>query len=347
MNGLIMNQPLVLASVMRHAQQVNGAIEVVSITRDNPRHRYTYSEAFARARKLANVLDGLGLSRGDRVATLAWNDYRHFEIYYATSCSGYVCHTINPRLFPEQLAYIVNHADDQYVFIDPDFMPLAEGLAPRCPGVRGWVVMTDEANMPATSLDNVHCYETLMAAASDEFEWPELDENEACTLCYTSGTTGNPKGVLYSHRSTVLHAISGMIPDAVGLSHNDVIMPIVPMFHVSAWGIPYSAPMAGSKIVFPGSKMGDGETLCKLINEEGVTLSSGVPTVWLALLAYLKKSGQKVSSLRRVTVGGAACPLSVQEGFDNYGVESRVGWGMTETSPLCSVNESSSSSDQY
>ena len=226
-------------------------------------------------------------------------------------------------------------------------MPLAEGLADQCPGVKGWVVLTSEEHMPETSLANAICYEALLATGSEQFEWPALDENAACALCYTSGTTGNPKGVLYSHRSTMLHAYATMMPDAMGLSSRDVVLPIVPMFHVNAWGTPYSCPMAGAKLVFPGSKMGDGETLATLINEEGVTFSAGVPTVWLGLIAYLKSAGQRVESLQRIIVGGAACPLSVMEDFDTYGVETRVGWGMTEMSPLGSVNTSPSSREDY
>ena len=347
MNGLMMDVRLSITSIMKHAEQVNGDTEIVSVTRDNPRHRYTYREAFARTRRLANGIAGWGLAQGDRIATLAWNDYRHFETYYAAACSGYVCHTINPRLFPEQIVYIINHAEDQYVFLDPDFLPLVEGLHDQCPGVKGWIVLTSEAQMPQTSLPNAHCYETLLASGSDEFDWPELDEGAACALCYTSGTTGNPKGVLYSHRSTMLHAYATMMPDAMGLSRRDVVLPIVPMFHVNAWGIPYSCPMSGAKVVFPGNKMGDGETLAALINEEGVTMSAGVPTVWLGLLAYLKSSGKRVDSLSRIIVGGAACPLSVMEDFDKYGVETRVGWGMTEMSPLGTVNTSPSSREDY
>jgi fatty-acyl-CoA synthase len=288
-----------------------------------------------------------GLAQGDRIATLAWNDYRHFETYYAAACSGYVCHTINPRLFPEQVTYIINHAQDQYIFLDPDFLPLVEGIAAACPGVKGWIVLTAQEHMPATSLPNALCYDTLVAAGGTSFEWPQLDENTACALCYTSGTTGNPKGVLYSHRSTMLHAYATMMPDAMGLSSKDVVLPIVPMFHVNAWGTPYSCPMAGAKLVFPGSKMGDGATLAALINEEGVTMSAGVPTVWLGLLAYLKSSGQRVESLQRIIVGGAACPLSIMEDLDKYGVETRVGWGMTEMSPLGSVNSSPSHREDY
>jgi len=347
MNGLMMTIPLSVTSIMEHAERVNGAVEIVSVTGDNPRHRYTYRDAFSRTRQLASTIAGWGLAQGDRIATLAWNDYRHLETYYAAACSGYVCHTINPRLFPEQVEYIINHAEDKYVFFDPDFLPLVEGVAGKCPGVKGWVVLTTEARMPKSTVANLHCYETLVAAGDTVFAWPRLDENTACALCYTSGTTGNPKGVLYSHRSTMLHAYATMMPDAMGLSSSDVVMPIVPMFHVNAWGMPYSCPMAGSKLVFPGSKMGDGATLAALINEEGVTMSAGVPTVWLGLLAYLKSSGKRIDSLRRIIVGGAACPLSIMEDLDKYGVETRVGWGMTEMSPLGSVNSSPSSRERY
>jgi 3-(methylthio)propionyl---CoA ligase len=347
MNGLMMNQQLSISAIVEHAERVNGAAEIVSITADNPRHRYTYLEAFARARQLADTMSSWGLEQGDRIATLAWNDYRHFETYYAAACSGYVCHTINPRLFPEQLVYIINHADDRYVFLDADFVPLAEGLAPQCPGVRGWVVLTTAERMPQTSLPNVLCYETLLAQGRASFQWPLLDENTSCALCYTSGTTGHPKGVLYSHRSTMLHAYATMMPDALGISRRDVVLPIVPMFHVNAWGNPYSCPMAGAKLVFPGNKMGDGKTLAALINEEGVTLSAGVPTVWLGLLAHLKASGERVDSLQRITVGGAACPSSIMEDMDRYGVETRVGWGMTEMSPLGTINTAAAARAQY
>jgi len=347
MNGLMMNIPLTITSILNHAERVNGDVEIVSFTGDNPRHRYTYGEAIRRTRQLASSIAGWGLAPGDRIATLAWNDYRHFETYYGSACSGYVCHTINPRLFPEQVTYIINHAEDQYVFLDPDFLPLVEGIAGECPGVKGWIILTGEATMPRTSLPNAICYETLVAAGTDAFDWPELDENSACALCYTSGTTGNPKGVLYSHRSTMLHAYATMMPDALGLSSQDVVLPIVPMFHVNAWGTPYACPMAGAKLVFPGSKMGDGATLAALINEEGVTMSAGVPTVWLGLLAYLKSSGQRVDTLKRIIVGGAACPLSIAEDFDRYGVETRIGWGMTEMSPLGTINASPGNRDAY
>ena len=222
MQGLMMNMPLTITSIIRHAERVHGGKEIVSVTRDNPRHRYTFRDAFARTRQLANAMVPWGLQQGDRIATLAWNDYRHLEAYYAAACSGYVCHTINPRLFPEQIVFIINHAEDQYVFTDPDFMPLVEKIASECPHVKGWVVMTNREHMPTTSLDNVLCYEELLTGQSGSFDWPELDENLACALCYTSGTTGNPKGVLYSHRSTVLHTYATLMPDALNISGSDL-----------------------------------------------------------------------------------------------------------------------------
>jgi len=347
MQGLMMDFPLTITSIMEHAERVHGAQEIVSVTRDNPRHRYTYADAFGRVRQLANTMNSWGLSASDRIATLAWNDYRHFETYYASACSGYVCHTINPRLFPEQIVYIINHAEDQYVFLDPDFWPLIEQVAPQCPGVKGWVVMTTAEHMPDTSVGNVHCYEDVISGQSDSYEWPAIEENEACALCYTSGTTGNPKGVLYSHRSTVLHTYATMMPDSMNISSADVVLPIVPMFHVNAWGNPYACPVAGAKMVMPGNKMGDGPTLAALINEEGVTMSAGVPTVWLNLLAHLRSSGERVDTLQRVVVGGSACPLSVMEEFDTYGVDTRHAWGMTEMSPLGTSNSAGARRSQY
>lgn len=338
MHGLMMDSPLTITSLMNFAEQANADSEIVSVTSDNPRHRYSYRDAFKRVRKLANSLQKLGAKPGDRIATLAWNDHRHFELYYAVSCSGMVCHTINPRLFPEQLDYIINHAEDQFIYVDVMFVPLLESLGDKIAQVKGIIVLTDEANMPTTRLANVHCYETLLAAESEQFTWPQLDELSASVLCYTSGTTGNPKGVIYNHRSTILHAYAGCMADAMGLRKSDVILPIVPMFHVSAWGLPYGAVLTGSKIVFPGAKMADGEALTSLINEEQITFSAGVPTVWLALLAYLDAEGKTIDSLQRVVVGGAACPLSIIENFDNYGVYTHVAWGMTEMSPLGTFN---------
>ena len=335
----MMTSQLTITAIMRHAEQVNGNSEIVSVTADNPRHRYCYRDAFRRARQLANVLAKLGIKAGDTVGTLAWNDYRHLEIYYAVSCSGAICHTINPRLFPEQIEYIVNHARDEWIFVDPTLLGVLAPVKELLPNVKGYIVMCDEAAMPDTDLPNVHCYETLLAGASEQFEWPELDENTPSALCYTSGTTGHPKGVMYTHRSTVLHSFGSIAPDVFGMSLRDVVMPIVPMFHVNGWGLVYSAPMVGSKLVMPGPKMGDGEALCTLINEEGVTMSAGVPTVWLALLDYLAKSGKTVDCLNKVTVGGAACPYKIMEEFnDKYGVEVQQAWGMTEMNPLGTYN---------
>ncbi|MFT5134806.1 MAG: acyl-CoA synthetase (AMP-forming)/AMP-acid ligase II, partial [Gammaproteobacteria bacterium] len=241
MHGLIMNVPLTITSIMRHAEINHPGTEIVSVTSDNPRHRYTYADAFRRTRKLANALTDYGIKMGDRVGTLAWNDYRHFELYYAISGIGSVTHTINPRLFPEQVAYIITHAEDRLIFIDPLILPVVEALKEELDSVESFIVLTDEANMPKTVLDNVQCYESFIAEASDEYDWPELDENTACGLCYTSGTTGFPKGVLFSHRANVLHSYASISPDVFSLSVRDIAMPVVPMFHVNAWGIPYAA----------------------------------------------------------------------------------------------------------
>ena len=339
MHGLMMNTPLLITSIMRHAEQNYPNREIVSVQADGSRHRYTYADAFRRARRLANALQRLGLERGDRIATLAWNDHRHFEIYYATSCSGYVCHTINPRLFPEQIDYIVNHAEDRWIFTDPTFMPALENLQPSLPGVLGYVVLTDEAHMPDTNLANAVSYEKLIEQEPDAFEWPELDEYDASGLCYTSGTTGNPKGVLYHHRAMVLHTYAAVMPDVFGLTNRDTVLPIVPMFHANAWGIPYLAPMVGAKLVLPAGKGADPETLHALIEDEAVTMTAAVPTVWLALLAYLDKEGKRIDSLQRLVVGGAAPPLAlIKELEERYDVRVHPAWGMTEMSPLGTLN---------
>lgn len=338
MHGLMMNTPLLVSSILRHADRNHPNREIVSVTADNPNHRYTYKDCFRRTRQLANALDGLGLERGDRIGTLAWNDYRHMEAYYGISGAGYVCHTINPRLFPEQIAFIVNHADDRYVMVDLLVFPLIEKLAANLPNVKAFIVMTSEAAMPETELENVLCYETLIAGESDEYTWPDLDEDEAATLCYTSGTTGDPKGVLYSNRSQVLHAMAGIAPDALCLANRDCVLPVVPLFHVNAWGVPFAAPMVGAKIVFPGPKMGDGETLAQLMNAEKVTITAGVPTVWSALLQYLDTSGSTLETVERTCIGGAAVPESmIREFRDKHDVVVLQGWGMTEMSPLGTV----------
>ena len=339
MHGLMMDTPLLISSIAEHAEKFHGDREIVSVTMDNPRHRCTIRDVTTRARQLANALDKLGLERADRVATIAWNDYRHLEIYYGVSGAGYVCHTVNPRLFPEQLVFIINHAEDRWVFTDLVFVPLLEKILPQIPNVEGFVVMTDEAHMPETALPNAVCYETLLAAESSDYDWPDLDERTASALCYTSGTTGDPKGVLYDHRSTVLHAFAGVAPDVLNLSSNDVVLPVVPLFHVNAWGVPYSTLMVGSKLVFPGPKMGDGEALYELMESEQVNVALGVPTVWLGLLQYCEKAGKTLNSLDRTVIGGAAVPRAMIEQFKKvHGVQAIQGWGMTEMSPLGTAN---------
>ncbi len=339
MKGLMMDTQLLISAIAQHAEKFHGDREVVSVTVDNPRHRYTIREAMARARQLANALATLGVKQGDRVASLAWNDYRHLEVYYGVSGSGFVCHTINPRLFPEQIIYIINHAEDRFICVDAMFVPLLEAVADKIPNVEGFIVMTDEAHMPDTSLPNVMCYETLLAAESSAFDWPQLDERTASALCYTSGTTGNPKGALYDHRSKVLHAFGTLAIDVAGVASRDVVLPVVPFVHVNAGGVPDSALMGGAKLVLPGPKMGDGEALYALIDSEDVTMALGVPTVWLALLQYTEKAGKRLDKLERSLVGGAAVPRAMIEAFrDKHGVELRQGWGMTETSPIGTVN---------
>ncbi|MDG1462683.1 MAG: long-chain-fatty-acid--CoA ligase [Gammaproteobacteria bacterium] len=339
MQGLMMDTQLLITSILHFAERNSPDTEIVSVTHDNPLFRYTYKDAFRRSRCLANVLKKLGLeydtADAARVGTLAWNDHRHFELYYGVSCSGFVLHTINPRLFPEQVDYIINHAEDELLFVDPEFIPLLEKIRHNLTTLRHIIVLSDKAHMPVTNLEGVLCYEELLAGQSDEFDWPELSEQQACALRYTSGTTGNPKGVLYNHRATLLHAYASALPDAMNLSMQDCVMPLVPMFHVNAWGTPYSVPMTGGKLVLAGRGMADGEALFRLIETEGVTVSLGVPTVWLALLNWLELEGKTLSCLQRILVGGAACPESVLTTMrDKHGVYMHHGWGMTEMSPL-------------
>lgn len=336
MLGLMMNWPLMISSLIRHADRWHGDAEIVSRTVEGPIHRYTYRDAHTRARRLANALARLGIAAGDCVGTLAWNGYRHFELYYGVSGMGAVIHTINPRLFHDQLTYIVKHAGDRLVFFDLTFLPLVEKLAPACPGVAKWIALTDRMHMPASALDLL-CYEDLLAAESDDYSWPEFDENSAAGLCYTSGTTGHPKGVLFSHRSTVLHAMATCLPDAKGYSAQSVVLPIVPMFHVNAWGIPYSAPLVGAKLVFPGPGL-DGKSLYELFESERVNSSAGVPTVWLGLIQYMKQNKLRFSTLERTTIGGAACPSAMMQTLrDDFGVRVMHGWGMTEMSPVGTI----------
>ena len=338
MLSVMMNQPLMISSLIRHADKNHGDTEIVSRTVEGPIHRYTYRAAHVRSRRLARALSRLGVQAGDRVGTLAWNGYRHFELYYAVSGMGAVIHTINPRLFPDQITYIVNHAEDRYCFFDLTFAPLVERLAPVCKSVKGWVAMTDRAHMPTEAIPNLLCYEDLLAAENDDFDWPEFDENTAAALCYTSGTTGNPKGVLYGHRSTLLHAYATSLPDAKNFSASSVVLAIVPMFHVNAWGIPYAAPLVGAKLVFPGPGL-DGASLYELLETERVDSASGVPTVWLNLINYMKQNKLKLSTLKVTTIGGAACPAAIIRTLqDDFGVRVMHGWGMTEMSPVGTVN---------
>ena len=338
MNGLMMQTPLLVSSLLRHADRHHGDVQVVSRRVEGDIHRYTYRDAHARARRLANALRSLGAKPGERIASLAWNGYRHLELFYAVSGSGMVMHTVNPRLFPDQIAWIVNDAADTILFIDLTFLPLVEKLAPLCRTLKQVVLMTDRSHMPSSQvLPNLLCYEDLIDAEHDRFDWPDLDENTASGLCYTSGTTGNPKGALFSHRSTVLHAYAAALPDAMAISSRDCILPVVPMFHANAWGICHAAPMTGAKLVFPGAAL-DGKSLHELFEREQVTFSAGVPTVWLGLLQYLEKAGARFSSLKRTIIGGSACPPAMIRTFrSTYGVEVLHAWGMTETSPLGSV----------
>ena len=339
MLGLMMDRQLTITSIMEHADKNHPKSEIVSVTCDNSRHRYTYAEAFRRTRQLANALIDYGIQSGDRIATFAWNDYRHFELYYAIAGVGAVTHTVNPRLFPEQITYIVNHAEDRLVFVDPLIVPALENIKEDLSAVEAFIILTDDEHLADTDLPNVQSYESFIKLHSDQFNWPELDEKTACSLCYTSGTTGNPKGVLYHHRSMVVHTLTGISPDVLDLSVQDVVLPVVPMFHVNAWGLAYGPPAVGTKLVFPGPRMGDGETLQALIEEEQVTFSAGVPTVWLALLKYLSESGKQVKTLKRVIIGGSACPRSIMQEFeDRYDVYVHHAWGMTEMSPLGTVN---------
>jgi acyl-CoA synthetase (AMP-forming)/AMP-acid ligase II len=333
--GQMMSQPLLISSILEFAGRHYGSSEIVSRRMEGDLHRYTYRDLALRARRMARALEGRGVAMGQRVATLAWNGYRHLELYYAVSGSGAVLHTVNPRLHAEQIAYIVNHAEDQMLFFDLGFLPLVEAVAPHCRTVKSFVLMSDRAHMPPeTTLAGLLCYEDLIDASPDGYAWPQFDENAAAALCYTSGTTGNPKGVLYSHRSTVLHAYASAMPNALNVSSRDTVLPVVPMFHVNAWGLPYSVLLSGAKMVMPGAAL-DGKSLYELFEAEGVTFSAGVPTVWLGLLNYALQNDLAFSTFRRTVIGGSACPPAMMDTLiDKFGVEVIHAWGMTEMSPL-------------
>jgi 3-(methylthio)propionyl---CoA ligase len=334
MRGLMADWPLLISRLIEHAARFHGDTEIVSRLVDGSIHRYTYAEAERRSRRLALALQQLGVAPGDRVGTLAWNTYRHFELYYGISGIGAVCHTINPRLFDEQIVYIVNHAQDRLLFVDKTFVPLVERLRPQLPAQTRIVLLeTAETSLPVAGL-----YDELVAAENEEgFAWPEFDERDAAALCYTSGTTGNPKGVLYSHRSTVLHTLGASVPSAISITASDVVCPVVPLFHACGWGTAYTAPMNGAKLVYPGPRL-DGASLYELFESEGVTVSLGVPTIWLGFEAYLREKSLKCSTLRYVLSGGSAVPPSLIEAFEAKGIGVLQGWGMTEMSPLGTVS---------
>jgi len=339
MLGLMQDWPLTVDKILDHAKNWHGHREVVTRSVEGPIVRTTYAEIHARAKRVSGVLRDWDVKVGDRIATLAWNTGRHMEVWYGIMGIGAVCHTLNPRLFPEQLIYIINHAEDQIIFVDLTFIPLLEAILPHCPSVKRVVVMTDELAMPATRLPGAECYEALLGSASEDVEWGGFDEQTACGLCYTSGTTGNPKGVLYSHRSNFLHTLITMQATIMGATPDDVILPVVPMFHANAWGIAFSAPAAGSRLVMPGARM-DGESIYELLESEGVTFSAAVPTVWQGLLAYMREKGLKLSTVKKVLIGGSAVPESLIRAFhDEFGVEVFQGWGMTETSPVGTLSK--------
>ena len=337
-----MDSPLLISGLIEHAASSNPNSEIVSrrceSDGESDIHRYTMKDAAKRSKQIANALIELGAKPSDRIATLAWNNYRHFELYFGVSGIGSVLHTINPRLFPEQLVYIINHAEDRWIFVDLTFIPLLESIQDQISAVEGFIIMADSANMPKTSLKNVICYEDLISSASDQLEWPQFDENSAASLCYTSGTTGNPKGVLYSHRSTLLHTMSEVSREALGITSLSCVLPVVPMFHVNAWGVPYAAAMTGAKLVFPGPGM-DGASLWQLIEAEQPDLLLGVPTVWLMLLNHMDEIGKTLDSVNNVVVGGSAAPLSMIKKFDEAHDAFLIhAWGMTEMSPLGTSN---------
>jgi fatty-acyl-CoA synthase len=335
--GLMMDRPLMISGILEHSAAQFGQVEIVSRETHGPLFRYTYADCAVRARRLAQALAASGLQPGAAVGSIAWNNHRHMEAYYAVSGSGMVMHTCNPRLHPEQLIYIINHAGDQVMLFDSTFAPLIKGIAAHCPQVKMWVCLSDATNTPAIEGVKVTAYEDWLAPHQGDFEWPEFDERTGAALCYTSGTTGNPKGALYSHRAIVLDALTGCLPGVLNISPSQTVLPVVPMFHINAWCIPYAAPIGGAKLVLPGPKL-DGASLYELIEAEKVTLSAGVPTIWQALISHLEQNGLKFSTMKTTAVGGSAMPTALIAKFsDVYGVEVRHGWGMTETTAVATM----------
>ena len=337
MLGLMQDWPLLIHRVIDHAASQFGTTEIVSRSVEGPIHRTTYAQVRARSLKLAQTLAGEGIVKGDRVATLAWNTWRHLEAWYGITGVGAVYHTVNPRLFPDQIAWIVNHAADRMLLVDLTFVPLVEAIADKLPTIERFVILTDGAHMPATKLKNAISYEDWIAPADGTFTWANFDENTAAGLCYTSGTTGDPKGVLYSHRSNILHALMASLPDALALSARSTVLPVVPLFHANSWSIAFSAPMCGAKLVMPGPKL-DGASIFEMLESEKVDVTAGVPTVWLMLLQYLDKEKKRLSTVKRVMIGGSACPRAMIETFEKeYGIFVFHAWGMTEMSPIGSL----------
>ena len=335
MLGLMQNQPLLISSLIDFAERHHGDGEIVSRRVEGDLHRYHWRDVALRSRRVANALDALKLQFSDRVATLAWNGYRHLELYFGVSGSGRVLHTLNPRLHPDQIAWIANHAEDQVLCFDLSFLPIIQAVHAKCTTVKHWIALCDADKLPKDSgIPGLQSYEAWIGAQSDKYRWPEFDENSASSMCYTSGTTGNPKAALYSHRSTILHAYAAALPDVMCLSARDSVLPVVPMFHVNAWGIPYSAALTGAKLVFPGPAL-DGKSIYELIEAERVSYAAGVPTIWQMLLGHMKPGGLKFSTLKRTVIGGSACPPAMIAAFrEEYGVEVLHAWGMTEMSPL-------------
>jgi 3-(methylthio)propionyl---CoA ligase len=339
MLGLMQSQPLLISSLIEFADRHHGDGEIVSRRVEGDIHRYTWADVAKRSRQVAGALDAMKLGFSDRVATLAWNGYRHLELYFGVSGSGRVLHTINPRLHPDQIAWIANHAEDQVLCFDMSFLPLVQAVHARCPTIKAYVAMCDADKLPKDSgIPNLLSYEAWIGSQPQKYEWPQFDEDSASSMCYTSGTTGNPKAALYSHRSTTLHAYAAALPDVMSLSARDSVLPVVPMFHVNAWGIPYSAALTGCKLVFPGPAM-DGKSIYELIEGEKVSYAAGVPTVWQMMLGHMKPAGLKFSTLKRTVIGGSACPPAMIHAFqEDYGVEVLHAWGMTEMSPLGTLN---------